>query len=475
MSGPRIGILVVAYNAASTLASVLDRIPTEFRDRIDHVMVSDDASSDSTFLVGLGYRETADLPITVVRQDANLGYGGNQKWGYRWAIEHGLDIVVLLHGDGQYAPESLPDIVAPLVDGSADATMGSRMMDPGGARGGGMPLYKWLGNRILTTAQNRLVGASLSEWHSGYRAYRVDALRTLDLDAMSDDFDFDTQILLQLIDRRHRITEIPIPTYYGDEISYVNGLRYAKDIMGHTARHRFRRMGFGAGTSTDAYELKVDAGSSHRVLVDMVPDGRPLRILDLGCSDGVVGGLLVARGHEVIGVDLEAQPGVADRLTKFVAADLDAGLPDDLDGDFDVVMVADVLEHLREPEALLASLSDRLGPGGRVIGSIPNFAHWYPRLRVALGRFDYDSRGILDRGHVRFFTRRSFRSLVDQAGFVVRDWHALGLPVEVFARGGAGGVGTALRMAASVDRAAVAGWPTMFGYQFAFELEPAKD
>ena len=467
----RIGILVVAYNAASTLASVLDRIPEGFRDRIDQVMVSDDASSDSTFLVGLGYRQTAaDLPITVVRQDANLGYGGNQKWGYRWAMEHGLDVVVLLHGDGQYAPELLPDIVAPLVDRRADAVMGSRMMDRGGARDGGMPLYKWLGNRILTTAQNRLVGASLSEWHSGYRAYRVDALRTLDLDAMSDDFDFDTQILLQLIDRRHRIDEIPIPTYYGDEISYVNGLRYAKDIMGHTARHRLRRMGFGEGTSSESYELKVDDGSSHRVLADMVPDGRPLRILDLGCADGVVGGLLVDRGHEVIGVDLQAQPGVADRLTDFVAADLDDGIPDDADGGFDIVLVADVLEHLRDPMSLLVELRSRLVPGGRVIGSIPNFAHWYPRARVVAGRFDYDSRGILDRGHVRFFTRRSFRSLVTEAGYQVGDWRTLGLPVEVFARGGSAGVGALLRTAGAIDRVGVAGWPTLFGYQFAFEL-----
>ena len=179
---PRIGMLVVAYNAASTLASVLDRIPEGFRASIAHVIVADDASTDSTFLIGVGYRETfGDLPITVVRHDENLGYGGNQKWGYRWAMDHDLDVVVLLHGDGQYAPELLPDIVAPIVDGDADAVMGSRMLPPGSARAGGMPLYKFVGNRILTTVQNRLTGASLSEWHSGYRAYRVDALRQVEL------------------------------------------------------------------------------------------------------------------------------------------------------------------------------------------------------------------------------------------------------------------------------------------------------
>ncbi len=131
----RIGILVVAYNAASTLATVLDRIPQGFRSHISEVLVCDDFSQDSTYLVGLGYKQlSSDLPLTVIRQPRNLGYGGNQKSGYQWAIEHDLDIVVLLHGDGQYAPEFLPEIVAPLERGECDAVFGSRMMEPGGAR-----------------------------------------------------------------------------------------------------------------------------------------------------------------------------------------------------------------------------------------------------------------------------------------------------------------------------------------------------
>ena len=111
----KIGILVVAYNAASTLAAVLDRIPPEFRPRISEVIVSDDHSQDSTYLVGLGYQQISELPITLIRQPRNLGYGGNQKAGYQVAIDHGLDVVVMLHGDGQYAPECLPDLVEPLL------------------------------------------------------------------------------------------------------------------------------------------------------------------------------------------------------------------------------------------------------------------------------------------------------------------------------------------------------------------------
>jgi len=111
----RIGVLVVAYNAASTLSSVLDRLPHRFRQRLAGVLVCDDASSDHTYDVGLDYQSTSELPLTVIRHPRNLGYGGNQKSGYRWAMQNDIDIVVMLHGDGQYAPECIEDLVQPLV------------------------------------------------------------------------------------------------------------------------------------------------------------------------------------------------------------------------------------------------------------------------------------------------------------------------------------------------------------------------
>ena len=169
----KVGILVVAYNAETTLVDVLERIPAELRRDVAEVLVQDDHSTDDTFAVAASYLERCtDLPLTVLRHPANLGYGGNQKAGYEYAIRHGWDVVVLLHGDGQYAPEVMDHLIRPIVDGEADAVFGSRMMTRGEARRGGMPLYKYVGNRILTTAQNGLTGAQLSEWHSGYRAYQ---------------------------------------------------------------------------------------------------------------------------------------------------------------------------------------------------------------------------------------------------------------------------------------------------------------
>ena len=158
MGAPRIGIVVVAYNAATTLGWVLDRIPADVRPRISAILVSDDHSQDHTEEIGRGYEQRSDLPLTVVRQPRNLGYGGNQKFGYRWAIEQGLDIVVLLHGDGQYTPRAAAAMVEPIVAGDAEVVLGSRMLDRGAARKGGMPPYKLVGNRILTRFQNAMSG-----------------------------------------------------------------------------------------------------------------------------------------------------------------------------------------------------------------------------------------------------------------------------------------------------------------------------
>ena len=234
----KIGVLIVAYNAQDTLTKVLDRIPRDFALRIDSILVCDDASTDETHNVGLEYKTKSQLPLTIVRHEVNLGYGGNQKTGYQWALEKNLDVVVLLHGDGQYAPEYLPQMVEPIVTGRADAVFGSRMISQGGARQGGMPLYKFVGNKILTFFQNRLAKVSLTEWHSGYRAYSIAALRKVNFLKNSDYFDFDSQIILQMIGARQRIIEIEIPTFYGDEISRVNGIKYGLKILLHTLKFR---------------------------------------------------------------------------------------------------------------------------------------------------------------------------------------------------------------------------------------------
>jgi len=477
----RIGVLIVAYNAASTLASVLDRIPRDFAGRITKIVVNDDYSDDATHLVGLGYQQLEpSLPLEVIRHSRNLGYGGNQKAGYQWAVAHDLDIVVLLHGDGQYAPEMLPDIVAPLEREEADAVFGSRMLEKGAARKGGMPLYKLVGNRILTKFENSVAGLDLTEWHSGYRAYSVAALKEIPFEQNSDGFAFDTEIILQLHEAGKRITEIPIPTYYGDEICYVNGMRYAGDVTRDVLRYRAHKIGLGSGEmafATREYDLKQEAETSHQRIVRWLERRPPSRILDLGCADGRLGEMLRACGHDVTGVDVSKADGVGERLNSFIEANLEEGVPAEVGSDYDVVLAADILEHVRRPGRLLVQAQQALHPRGTVITSIPNFAHWYPRARVALGRFDYDRRGILDADHVRFFTRRSFERLASSSGLSVRRRETIGLPIEAFNRGAIaeGGHHTAMSAVGAIEHVAVAACPTLFGFQFLYELEPARD
>src|SRR3984957_2979263 len=161
----KIGILVVAYNAQSTLRSVLERIPPDVSKKITEIFVFDDASQDETYKVGVECQaDLHDGKLSIYRNPVNLMYGGNQRKGYQYAIEKGLDIVVLLHGDGQYAPEVMQNLLTPLETGEADMVMGSRMMIKGAALKDNMPFYKFVGNRILTTIENGLIGTKLTEF-----------------------------------------------------------------------------------------------------------------------------------------------------------------------------------------------------------------------------------------------------------------------------------------------------------------------
>jgi glycosyltransferase involved in cell wall biosynthesis len=461
----RIGIIVVAYNAVSTLAKVLDRIPLDFIPRITQILVCDDASEDETYLVGLGYKQVDGrrLPLEVLRNPLNVGYGGNQKIGYTWAIEHDLDIVVLLHADGQYAPELLPEIVAPLERGEADAVFGSRMLTPGGARKGGMPIYKLIGNKVLSTIENRLAGAELSEWHSGYRAYSVAALRDVPFLENADGYHFDTQIIIQFHEAGKRIAEVPIPTYYGDEISYVNGPRYAVDIVRDVLTYRAHKMGLGRGDTafaTSLYEPKADAGTVTGRMLAWLSGAPAGKVLVLGVEAVAMGAELRGAGHDVV---VLAEPGCDEPATDgtpVVTADLDDDLPDSIGTGFDIVVAIDALGRVRDSSHLLAELRRVLRPGGRLLASVPNFGHWYPRARVLTGRWRYDTRGVLDEGQVHFFTRDEVTRRLADAGFEARRRESIGLPNEA----------DGSRAMRTIDGIGLTLRPTLFAYQYLYEV-----
>ena len=222
------------------------------------------------------------------------------------------------------------------------------------------------------------------------------------------------------------------------------------------------------------YELKPSEHSSHGVLLRWLDAVEPARVLDVGCSDGQFAALARSFGHRVTGVDLVKHEGIADRVDSFVEADLNQGLPADVGGDYRVIVAGDVLEHVIEPQQLLSDIERCLASDGEVLVSVPNFGHWYPRVRVAVGRFDYDQRGPLDHGHVRFFTRRSFEKLVDACGLRIIERVTVGSPVDVLERGSEHSTAASVvGKVAAADRAATRLWPTLFGYQFLYRLERA--
>jgi 2-polyprenyl-3-methyl-5-hydroxy-6-metoxy-1,4-benzoquinol methylase len=470
---PRIMVHVVAYNAAATLARVLDRIPYDLRERLAEICVFDDASSDDTFMVGKGYQQVRDMPqLQVFRNARNRGYGGNQKLGYRYAIERGFDIVVLLHGDGQYAPEAMPNLLQPILQGEADAVFGSRMLEPGAARRGGMPLYKYLGNKILTQFENAFLEMNLSEFHSGYRVYSVAALKRIPFEANSDDFHFDTQIIIQLKAAGMRIKEVPIPTYYGSEICHVNGMRYARDVARSVLQYRMHQAGVVRRPEyghvlPHPYSEKFSAFSSHQRIVDRVAPGT--RVLDVGCAGGYLARALTAKGCTVVGVDVRPDAGAQTACQRFYTANLDGGNWEPEERDFDYVLFGDVLEHLRDT-SILERCRSWLAPGGKVIASTGNIALWFMRLQLLGGRFRYAPKGILDETHVRLYTRDTFRELIRAAGLSIVGEDSTVIPVEKLAEA-VPSLQPAVTLVDSVQHLLARWRPELFAYQFVVEAQ----
>ncbi len=434
LKGARLLIYVVAYNAEKTISQVLNRIPASLRQGGVEVLVIDDSSRDATFEVG---REAVveGLKVTILRNPANQGYGGNQKLGYRYAIEQEFDIVALVHGDGQYAPEKLPDLLQPLIDGEADAVFGSRMLRPGAARRGGMPLYKYVGNRILSTAQNWLLRGALSEFHSGYRLYTVNALRQIPFERNTRDFHFDTEIIAQCLLRGLRIAEVPIPTYYGDEICHVNGMKYAWDVIRTSVRVRLHQLNllydrkFEVGRVEEKYTLKLGYRSSHTDALAAVRSGAA--VLDLGCGEGYWAEEAAQRGARVTGLDQFAPVGAkSPGGVRFLRANLDDPALPASPSAFDQIFMLDIIEHLKDPELFLENLREATGrKRPELILTTANIGFVVTRLMLLFGQFNYGRKGILDRTHTRLFTFQTLRNALEEAGYEVAEMHGIPAPI----------------------------------------------
>ncbi len=238
LAGKKIVVVMPAYNAASTLQRTWDEVMAQ--GLVDLVIVVDDGSRDETV------RIARTLPNTLVHvHPQNRGYGGNQKSCYRLALENGADIAIMVHPDYQYTPLLIPAMASMIANGLYDCVLGSRILG-GRALAGGMPIWKYVSNRFLTAAENLLIGAKVSEYHTGYRAFSRRLLERVDTSNNSEDFVFDNQMLAQIVWHGYTIAEVSCPTKYFPEASSINFSRSVKYGLGCLmvgAQFRLARMG----------------------------------------------------------------------------------------------------------------------------------------------------------------------------------------------------------------------------------------
>lgn len=236
ISGKKMIVIMPAYNAALTLRKTYDELPHEY---VDEVILVDDASRDETV------RVAEELGIKTVIHTENKGYGGNQKTCYREALRHGADITVMVHADYQYSPRLVAAMASMIASEHYDVVLGSRILG-GMALKGGMPLYKYIANRVLTLIENVALGIKLSEYHTGFRAFTAEVLERLPLEENSDDFVFDNEMIIQAAYFGFRIGELSCPTRYFKEASSINfsrGVKYGLGVLGTVVKYLAARLG----------------------------------------------------------------------------------------------------------------------------------------------------------------------------------------------------------------------------------------
>jgi len=472
-------VLIVAYNHEKFIKSVLDRIDDNlFKAYEVEVLINDDSSTDNTLNITKDYiKNNTDKKIkyTVLSNPVNQGYGGNQKIGFLYAIKNNFDFVALVHGDGQYAPEYLETLIKPLNDENTDAVFGSRMINKNGAIKGGMPFYKYIGNKILTFYQNKLFNKNFTEFHSGYRIYKVQSLKKIPYELNNNDHSFDNEIIIQLLIANLNIKELPIPTYYGDEISYVNGLRYAFQVFIANAKAKVQKYGIFydrkynfKSENYDNYKLKEKFDSPHKRAVDRIKEGS--YVLDIGCHSTKLAKILNdTKNCKITAIDKSEKLENSSFIEKYFSFDLDNGLPDLDYNKFDYILLLDVIEHLKNPEEFMTRLKQKTekNPNLKIITSTGNVGFLIIRLMLLFGSFNYGHKGILDKTHTRLFTFSSFKNLMVQTGFNIKRISGVPAPIPLVI-----GNNVLSKFLLNINKFFILISKEIFAYQIYLEIKP---
>jgi len=484
-SRKKIAIFVIAYNASSKIKETMSRIPKEIYKQASEIFIIDDCSSDTTYEEALKFKNSMKkFNINVLRNARNKGYGGNQKVGYNYAINKNYDIVVMLHADGQYAPEVMASLLNPLIENKADMVFGSRMAKNQTPLKGGMPFYKYIGNIILTFIENIFSGMKLSEFHSGYRAFSCHALKQLPFYLNSNSWHFDTEILLQFHAARMRLREVPIPTFYVDEICYVNGISYGINCILSVLLYRLSKWRLWHIIKYEPeswqyypYEQKInDPFSTQRFAIEFVSrtlqeKSKSRNLLEIGSRRKVLAEHFAHLGYNVTVV--ESNPKFINLIKPYAKKIYNKNVEElnwDKMENFDCIVLAEILEHLEDPLDCLTNCVNHLKENGKIIITFPNIGHWSARISFLFGHFKYKDRGIFEKTNLKFFSKKSAIDLLQKAGLRVIDAKAVPIPLPLFF--------PFLQEKSpfvfihAINYIITQIWQTLFAYQWVFYSEP---
>jgi 2-polyprenyl-3-methyl-5-hydroxy-6-metoxy-1,4-benzoquinol methylase len=442
---PRCALIVLSHDGAGeALSGVLERIPAGIAPLFAEIAV----------LLECDGPDPAALPrlenLRLLRNPRRYGYGGRRKVAIEYALEHGFDQVILIEGDGRHPPERLADLWAASVLEGCEVVVGVRER-------GGAGLSSWLLRRML--------GMHLSDWESGMRLYSCETLRRIPFQLDSDGRRFDTEILIQCRALGAPVREVRVGTFPEPGFRAADALASALGYRFHQL-HLQRNGAFLVDRGV-RYTFKHSRTGSHMQILEAIRPGT--RVLDLGCSQGLLARPLREKGVRTTGVDVGRPEGVSRDLEAYHRRDLEEPLEIPEDRVFDYVVVADVLEHVCNREQLLKSARRYLKPDGRLLISTPNVAIWFYRLSLLVGRFEYGPRGVLDETHVHLFTQATFRREVEGGGFRILRQRETSLPFEViFESTGQSRLVAAL---SEVYHLLARIYPKLFAYQFLLEAE----
>jgi methionine biosynthesis protein MetW len=405
------------------------------------------------------------------RDSGHSGYGGTRKAAFEYARLCGLDIAIHMRA-GLHPPELLPDLVYPLLADPWRITLASRWVRRLEAWRAGLPLVRLLAHTATTEIQNRLLGLRLRDYHSSYRAFPMRVVERIPFQLNANHRSFDTEMLIQCRALGLDIHEVSAPPDWREYRTDSAGLRSVLRGIGTSIDYRLhqlhltRRGQYFVDTGVH-YTLKRSATGSHMQIAEQIKPGS--RVLDLGCSQGLLARPLREKRVSVTGVDAAPQERLAAELEAFHRRELEQPLELPTGRAFDYVVVSDVIEHLGNRNQLLRNARRYLKEGGRLIISTPNIALWFYRFSLLVGRFEYGPRGVLDHTHVHLFTRATFRREVEKAGFHVLGERVTALPFEVVFE--STGRSRLVRSLARFYHLLARLWPELFAYQFILEAE----